>query len=285
MSETELIATGSMDYLSGTESYAMRYFQGVLFSNSIVTLNQINGSEGLVDTIITKINNIIKWVWAKIKSIFEFVFGSKQKQVTKKGKEALADIVPEYTLKDRSGIEVSNRLKDLMYKIDATVMEFFGGINNAIRAINHLNDKTNVLLLKIEPVESYKTEYDLFKAKAFHHIDVIKETSDVGSFGNHIIDFGAALSKFDEWMLLHCPRHRCEISKSAYSCSKEELTDSLSEDIAKINDPQLSAQAIKEIMKILTWRTQILMHLNNHIPHYNSVVEDMEKNKWFEKKK
>lgn len=60
--DSSLIDEGIGDYLAGTESYAMRYFQGQLISNQIVGFNKINGSEGLLATIGEKIKQFFKWI-------------------------------------------------------------------------------------------------------------------------------------------------------------------------------------------------------------------------------
>jgi len=62
LDDTPLIDEGIGDYLAGTESYAMRYFQGQLISNQIIGFNQINGSEGLLAAIGEKIKQFFKWL-------------------------------------------------------------------------------------------------------------------------------------------------------------------------------------------------------------------------------
>lgn len=62
MDQYELEMQGLADHVNGTESYSSRYYQGVLFANGIIGLNAINGSEGLLAAIWSKIKQFCAWV-------------------------------------------------------------------------------------------------------------------------------------------------------------------------------------------------------------------------------
>lgn len=57
----KLIDEGIVDYLNGNESYAARYYQGVLFSNGITSVNNVDGNEGLLATIWEKVKQFCAW--------------------------------------------------------------------------------------------------------------------------------------------------------------------------------------------------------------------------------
>lgn len=62
MEHNQLITQGLDDTIDGNESYAYRYLQGQYFSNDIVSLSNVNGMEGLFQTIWEKIKQFCAWI-------------------------------------------------------------------------------------------------------------------------------------------------------------------------------------------------------------------------------
>lgn len=62
MDHNQLITQGLDDAIDGNESYAYRYLQGQYFSNDIVSLSNVNGMEGLFQTIWEKIKQFCAWI-------------------------------------------------------------------------------------------------------------------------------------------------------------------------------------------------------------------------------
>lgn len=62
MDDEELLTEGVSDYIDGNESYACRYLKGVMYSQGDgISLGDINGSEGFMETVWEKIKQFIKW--------------------------------------------------------------------------------------------------------------------------------------------------------------------------------------------------------------------------------
>lgn len=67
----ELTNQGIADSLAGVESYAFRYYQGQLYANDVIGFNEVNGSEGIVQTVIDKIKQFCAWIVRKFKGLFQ----------------------------------------------------------------------------------------------------------------------------------------------------------------------------------------------------------------------
>ena len=86
------INEGMDDLIEGNESYSMRYVQGLMFSNGACNLKDINGSEGLIASIMEKIKQFCAW--------FAGLFSSKGntgKATKEKGIKTIPIIKPEET--------------------------------------------------------------------------------------------------------------------------------------------------------------------------------------------
>lgn len=283
MSDTELISTGSMDYVSGTESYAMRYFQGVLFSNGIIKLSDVNGMEGLFSSAAAKIKQFISWIYKQLKSLWNIFFGPRA-TVKVTGADAVNMWDTKFTLKEGAPEKLSGLLKVEHTKLESALARYFSKQTEWKINVLKLGEEIGFNHLKVDKDELAAKYWESISKRMQTNIENIEKSSTLRGFVNNFNDHITLTENLFKNIMLHAPGYIDDFKNNEFAES-DKVEQSVLSDSERIKTEELYNKFVALMISGNNLRLAVMKDLNHALSMLDQQIMAFNRRDYFVTKK
>lgn len=273
----EIVAKGIEDIFSGTESYAQRYMQGILFANDIVSLGDVNGSESLLQTINTKITQFVKWLWGKIKTVFDWIFGGPQyelKWVKLEGREVISEDSKKFDLKPDAPKKVADIFHGMVQRTKSAAEAYIRNAKEIEKAYKDL-DLKNITGDGAGMIEAhFKADIESLEKD----IESLRQAPSLYGFGNDCITLMDNFDALRKWFASKYIAHKA--MRPGKETTQSQIDEAIKKDIATLEESkQTAASAL--IMKMSNAAINCAAVLNMNIASCNTVTAGLNSKSYY----
>lgn len=278
MEHDDLIIAGVEDFLTNKDSYANRYYRGVLLSNNIIAYNDIEGNEGLIGTVISKIKQFVSWLWKKLTSIFKTLF-VKETHVhwdEIKATDANAKLKPDAV---NGAIRWMQLTYQNMHHSEQMLIDAVNKKHNPPDTI-----KPALTRLHIEDVDVYKDKAKDFKDKTDEQLSKMKDATTINEFSNVVKTFITNFESYFVWLIKHHLHYKPAFKNDYKDLSNvDDLTKEMEQDIKKVDESHQEA-AMTWLTSTATISSVFMGRLADTQNNLKKLIEYVNSNAWYEKK-
>lgn len=271
---------GIADIFNGTESYAQRFMQGMLFANDAVSFKDVNGTEGLLSDVASKISQFVKWLWAKLKSVFSWLFGGGEPQyvvVVKQGREVIDEYAKEYVLKSDAASKMHSKLVELTKR-------FKEGTDSYVKHLKDIEaEREKIKLANITgpSIAEFEKKFEqcikFFEGRA----ETVSDAKNVKAWGYAVLEFIDHMGAAQTWFSQHYVCHSATRIKGG--TTQAQIDAAIQKDIEKLPEAEQKAASVL-IVQLANFAINTGNYLNVNINSCNTIISSIKSKAYFDKK-
>lgn len=271
---------GIADIFNGTESYAQRFMQGMLFANDAVSFKDVNGTEGLLSDVASKISQFVKWLWAKLKSVFGWLFGGGEPQyvvVVKEGRAVIDEYAKEYTLRSDADTKMHSKLTELIKRFKEGTDSYVKHLKD-VEAAREKSKLTNIGGASISEFEKKFEQYiEFFEKRA----ETVRTATNVKIWGYAVLEFIDHMGEAQTWFSKHYVCHNATRVKGG--TTQSQIDEAIQKDIAKLPEAEQKDASVL-IVQLANFAVNTANYLNVNINSCNTIISSIKSKAYFNKK-
>lgn len=270
---------GIEDIFSGTESYAQRYMQGMLFANDAVSFNDVNGMEGLLSDISNKISQFAKWLWQKMKAVFDWLFGGKSYTIViKEGRDVIDEYNKDHRLKSDAGSKIYPKLMEIAKRFKEGTDEYLKNL----KALTSDREKSKLTSIGGASIAEFEKHFEQWNTYFNTKAEAARDATNVKEWGYAVLDFIDHIRVSREWFAKNYVSHNAVRVKG--ETTQEKIDAAIKKDIEKIEDPNDQKAASMLVFKLGNIAVACGNYFSVNAASCNVIISSIKTKTYFDKK-